>query len=210
MIWIIVNPKNCVVKLGVKNITLFVLIWLNFKRKVNIVNLMRAKTHITNAFPKVKLFNFFKVIINKKQRSFRNFKRVNLMRKPSIGVTITKRIGFTKLSREYKKAFEPVSDTTTKSSEDKTKTMMLTSKANNKALKKINNKLLEIMNDRGIIANYFMSPLPKITNPEHTSQFKLMKNPSSNRANELLKTKQFQLLFVTICWQSVLPMKNSN
>ena len=33
------------------------------------------------------------------------------------------------------------------------------------------------MIDRGIKASYLMSPLSKITNPEHTSQFKLMKNP---------------------------------
>ena len=42
------------------------------------------------------------------------------------------------------------------------------------------------MNDRGILASYLMSPLSKITNPENTSQFKLVKDPSSNRVNDLL------------------------
>ena len=41
------------------------------------------------------------------------------------------------------------------------------------------------MNDRGILATYLMSPLSKITNPENTSQFKLVKDPSSNRVNDL-------------------------
>ena len=41
------------------------------------------------------------------------------------------------------------------------------------------------MNDRGILASYLMSPLSKITNPENTSQFKLVKNSSSNRVKDL-------------------------
>ena len=56
---------------------------------------------------------------------------------------------------------------------------------NNLAKEILNNKLLEIMNDRGIIAAYLTSPLSKITNPENTSQFKLVKDPSSNRFNDL-------------------------
>ena len=42
------------------------------------------------------------------------------------------------------------------------------------------------MNDRGIIASYLMSPSSKITNPENTSQFKLVKDSNSNRVNDLL------------------------
>ena len=42
------------------------------------------------------------------------------------------------------------------------------------------------MNDKGIIASYLLSPLSKITNPENTSQFTLMKDSNSNRVNDLL------------------------
>ena len=42
------------------------------------------------------------------------------------------------------------------------------------------------MNDRGILASYLMTPLSKITNPENASQFKLVKDPNSNRVNDLL------------------------
>ena len=63
---------------------------------------------------------------------------------------------------------------------------MLTSKGNNKALENLNDKLLEIMNDKGIIATYSLSPLSKITNPENTSQFKLVNDPNSNRVIDLL------------------------
>ena len=41
------------------------------------------------------------------------------------------------------------------------------------------------MNDRGILASYLMSPLSRITNPENTSQFKLVKDSNSNRLNDL-------------------------
>ena len=49
---------------------------------------------------------------------------------------------------------------------------------NNQALENLTNKLLEIMNDRGILASYLLSPLSKITNPENTSQFKLVEDSS--------------------------------
>ena len=52
------------------------------------------------------------------------------------------------------------------------------------------------MNDRGIIESYLLSPLSKITKPEHTSQFKLVKDPSSNRVNDLLMNKTIP---VTLC-----------
>ena len=41
------------------------------------------------------------------------------------------------------------------------------------------------MNDRGILASYLMTPLSKITNPENTSQFRLVKDSNSNRVNDL-------------------------
>ena len=57
---------------------------------------------------------------------------------------------------------------------------------NNAALNDLNNKLLEIMNDRGKLATYLMSPFSKITSPENTSQFKIVKDHNSNRVNDLL------------------------
>ena len=41
------------------------------------------------------------------------------------------------------------------------------------------------MNDRGILATYLMSPLSKITNPENTSQFKLVKDSTPNSVIDL-------------------------
>ena len=56
---------------------------------------------------------------------------------------------------------------------------------NNQALQNLNNKLLEILND-SIIASHLLSLLSEITNPENTSQFKLIKDSNSNRVNDLL------------------------
>ena len=64
--------------------------------------------------------------------------------------------------------------------------MTETSIKNNQAIENINDKHLEIMNDRGIITSYLLSLLSKITNPENTSQFKLVKDSSSNRVNDFL------------------------
>ena len=88
-----------------------------------------------------------------------------------------------------KNVFEPVTKSIKDVPEDVTRTMMETSIENNKALTNINDKLLEIMNDGGIIPSYLLSPLSKVTTPEHTSQFKLVKDPNSNRVNDLLINK---------------------
>ena len=90
---------------------------------------------------------------------------------------------------DVRKQFEPVTDKFLKTFEDLTTTMMLTSKENNRALDDLNDKLLEIMKDRGILASSWLSPVSKISNHEHTSQIKLVKDLNSNRVNDLLINK---------------------
>ena len=88
-----------------------------------------------------------------------------------------------------KKLYGPLSDTIKDTSRDITKTMTETSIRNNNLLENLNDKFLEIMNDRGIIASCLLSPLSKTTNPEHTSHFKPVRDPDSNRVNDLLKNE---------------------
>ena len=73
-----------------------------------------------------------------------------------------------------------------KVSEEVTKVRTETSKKNNKALENLNNRLLEIMNGRGFLASYLMSPISKITDPENSTQFELLKDHNSNRVNDML------------------------
>ena len=104
-------------------------------------------------------------------------------------VRLQDKLGKQNFHEDMKKVFEPVTKSLEETPQDITKTLTETSKENNLALENLNTKLLEIMNDRGILASYLMSPLSKITNPEHTSQFKLIKDPNSNRVNDLLINK---------------------
>ena len=83
------------------------------------------------------------------------------------------------------KAFEPVTKLIKHVSDELTKTMTANSIRNNQVLENKNNKLPEIMNDRGILATYLMSLLSKITNPENTSQLKVCKR------SILKQSKQF-------------------
>ena len=100
-------------------------------------------------------------------------------------VRLQDKLGKQNFHEDMKKVFEPVTKSLENTSQDITKTITETSIKNNQAIENLNNKLLEIMNDKGILASYLMSPLSKITNPENTSQFKLVKDPSSNRVNDL-------------------------
>ena len=96
-------------------------------------------------------------------------------------------LGKQNFHEDMKKVFEPVTKSLEKNSQDITKTITESSIKNNQATENLNNKLLEIMNDRGILASHLMSPLSKITNPENTTQFKLVKDSTSNRVNDLKK-----------------------
>ena len=104
---------------------------------------------------------------------------------------------------DMKKVFEPVTKSLEITSQDITKTITETSVKNNQAIENLDNKLLEIMNDRGILATYLMSLLSRITNPENSGQFKLVKDPSSNRVNDLKINKTIPITLygntVTFC-----------
>ena len=100
-------------------------------------------------------------------------------------VRLQDKLGKQNFFEDMKKVFELVTKSLENTSEKLTKTTTETSIKNNLAIQNINNNLLGIMNDRGILATYLMSPLSRITNPENSSQFKLVKDPSSNRVNDL-------------------------
>ena len=100
-------------------------------------------------------------------------------------VQLQDKLGKQNFHEDMKKVFEPITKSFENTSEKITKTLTENSMNNNKAIENVNNKLLEIMNDRGILAKYLMSPLSRITNPENSSQFKLVKDSNSNRVNDL-------------------------
>ena len=101
--------------------------------------------------------------------------------------------------RRHEENLEPVTNSIKDVSEEVTKTMTENSIKNNQALENIIHKFSEIMNDRGIIVSYLLSPLSKITNPENTSQCKIVEDSNSNRVKYLLIHKQYHLLYMTNC-----------
>ena len=68
-------------------------------------------------------------------------------------VRLQDKLGKQNFHEDMKKLFEPVTKSLEDTSKDITKAMTETSKENKLALENINNKLLEIMNDRGILAS---------------------------------------------------------
>ena len=101
-------------------------------------------------------------------------------------VKLQNKLGEQNFHEDMKKVFEPVTKSLENTSENLTKAITENSIKNNEAIENINNKLLEIMNDRGIITSYLISPPAKIFNPENSTQFKLVKDSGSNRVNDLL------------------------
>ena len=100
-------------------------------------------------------------------------------------IRLQDKLGKQNFHEDMKKVFEPVTKSLENTSENLTKAITESSIENNLAVENLNDQLLKIMNDRGILATYLMSPLSKITNPENNSQFKLVKDSSSNRVNDL-------------------------
>ena len=101
-------------------------------------------------------------------------------------VKLQDKLGEQNFHEDMKKVFEPVTKSLENTSEKLTNAITDSSIKNNQAIENVNNKLLEKMYDRGILATYLMSPLSKITNPENKSQFRLEKDHNSNRVNDLL------------------------
>ena len=100
-------------------------------------------------------------------------------------VRLQDKLGKQDFHEDMKKLFEPITKSLEITSQDITKTITEPSMKNNQAIENLNNKLLEIMNDRGIITSYLLSPLSKIFNLESTTQFKLINDSTSDRVNDL-------------------------
>ena len=84
------------------------------------------------------------------------------------------------------KVFEPLTDTLKKTSENITKTITENSINNNKAIENLNEKILEMMNDKGMIAPYLTTSLVEVFKKDNKSQFRLRKDANSTKLNDFL------------------------
>ena len=71
-------------------------------------------------------------------------------------------------------------------SEKITKTLTENSINNYKAIENLNEKILELMNDKGMIAPFLASSLVEVFKYDNKSQFRLRKDPASTKMNDFL------------------------
>ena len=101
-------------------------------------------------------------------------------------VRLQDKLGKQNFHDDRTKVFEPLTDTLKKTSENITKTITESSINNNKAISDLNEKILELMNDKGLIAPYLASSLVEVFKFDNKSQFRLRKDPDSTKMNDFL------------------------
>ena len=109
-------------------------------------------------------------------------------------VRLQNKLGKQIFHEDMKKVFEPVTKSLENTSQDITKTLTENSINNNKAIENLNEKILELMNDKGMITSYLASSLVNLFKPENKSQFRLKKDLNSTKMNDFLINKVYRLL----------------
>ena len=101
-------------------------------------------------------------------------------------VRLQDKLGKQNFHEDLTEVFEPLTNTLKKTSENITKTITVTSINNNKTISDLNEKILELMNDKGLLAPYLASSLVEVFKFDNKSQFRLRKDPDSTKMNDFL------------------------
>ena len=101
-------------------------------------------------------------------------------------IRLQDKLGEQNYHRNRNKLLEPMADAIKNTSEKITKTLTENSIKNNKATESLNEKILELMNDKGMIAPYLASSLVNFFKPGNKSQFKFKKDLKSTKMNDFL------------------------
>ena len=101
-------------------------------------------------------------------------------------VRLQDKLGEQNYHEDSKKIFKPMTDAIKSTSETITKTLTENSINNNKTIENLNEKILELMDEKGMIALYLVSSLSNVFNLENKSQFRLRKDPNSTKINDFL------------------------
>ena len=97
-------------------------------------------------------------------------------------VRLQHKLGKQNFLEDMKKVYEPVTDTIKNVSEKLSKFFTENSINNNKAIENLNEKVLESMNDKGLID----SSLIEVIKSDNKGQFRLSKDPNSTKPNDFL------------------------
>ena len=101
-------------------------------------------------------------------------------------VRLQDKLGKQNFHENMEEVFEPLTDTLKKTSESITKTIIENSINNNKAIENLNEKMLELMNDKGMIAPYLTTSLVEVFKKDNKSHFRLRKDHNSTKMNDFL------------------------
>ena len=101
-------------------------------------------------------------------------------------VRLQNKLGDQNYHEDINKFFKPMTDELKNTSEKITRTLTENSINNNKAIENLNEKILELMNDKGIIASYLASSLVEVFKKDNKSQFRLRKDSNSTKLNDFL------------------------
>ena len=101
-------------------------------------------------------------------------------------VRLQNKLGDQNYHENINKFFKPMTDELKNTSEKITKTITENSINNNKAIENLNEKILELMDDKGLIAPYLVSSLVEVLKKDNKSQFRLRKDPNSTKMNDFL------------------------
>ena len=123
---------------------------------------------------------------NKNREDLEKLKELATLQNQVKAVKLQDKLGKQNFHENVKKIYEPLTNTIKDVSENITKTLTENSNNNNKAIENLNEKILELMNDSGLIAPYLASSLVNVFKPENKSQFRLKKDLNSTKMNDFL------------------------
>ena len=101
-------------------------------------------------------------------------------------VKLQDKLGEQNFHEDMKKVFEPVTKSLENTSENITKTLTEKSINNNKTIENLNEKILELMNNNGLISPYSASSLVNLFKLENKSLFRFKKDLNSTKMNDFL------------------------
>ena len=116
-------------------------------------------------------------------------------------VRLQNKLGKQNFREDLEELYEPVTKTIKNVSENISKTLTESSINNNKAIENLNEKVLESMNDKGLIDSSILEVIK-----DSKGQFRLIKDPNSTKTNDFLINEKVP---VTI-FNNMLTFRNNN
>ena len=123
---------------------------------------------------------------NRNIEDLQNLNEAVLLQNQVKVVRLQDKLGKQNFHENMEEVFEPLTDTLKKTSENIMKSITENSINNNEAIENLNEKILELMNDKRMIAPFLASSLVEVFKFDNKSQFRLRKDPNSTKFNAFL------------------------